>query len=329
MGALIDGKWTEESDKLFQRGRFIREASSYDGPFPDTVINSILNAEGRYILVVSLSCPWSHRVALVRSVKNLPPILPLVIATGPRLQGYALEGDTIPGLKGHGIRHLHQLYTLSNPLYSGRPTVPLLWDTQDRKIICNDSAQMMRSLDRVRDSLNMTLIPPPQQHRINSLNTRIHSGLSNAVYRAGLARSQAAYEDAVHHVFSTLDFLDEQLRQSRYLCGDLLTESDLQLFATLVRFDAVYASHFRCTRKRLTDYASLWPYARDLYSLPGVTETIDFPAILGGYYSNDGDHNPYGIIAELPMINWDAVHDREKLGTTRIWHREDGPICFQ
>ncbi len=329
MGALVKGKWTEESDKLFQKGRFIRQASSYDGPLPDAVINSICSAEGRYILVASLSCPWSHRVALVRAVKNLASSLPLVVAKGPRLQGYAIEEDTIPGLKGHGIRHLHQLYTLSDPVCSGRSTVPLLWDSQDMKIICNDSAQMMRSLDRVQSDLNVTLTPPPQLHRINSLNTRIHSGLGNAVYRAGLARSQAAYEDAVNHVFSTLDFLDEELRQSRYLCGDLLTESDLQLFTTLVRFDAVYASHFRCTRKRLTDYPALWPYARDLHSLPGISGTVDFPAILDGYYSNDGDHNPYGIIAELPEINWDATHNREALGTTKIWHREDGPICFQ
>ncbi|MEP3245256.1 MAG: glutathione S-transferase C-terminal domain-containing protein [Sneathiella sp.] len=319
MGALIDGKWTEEAEKAFREGAFTRTESIFNQRLSQGVLSSIAAREQRYYLIASLSCPWSHRVILVRALKGLNKKLPLVIAKGPRIEGYAVDGSEIPGLEGKNIHHIHQLYALTDPTYSGRATVPLLWDSKEERIICNSSSPLMRSLDDLMEETSIQLVPSSELHQINCLNTRIHTGLSNAVYRAGLARSQAAYKDAVDHVFATLDFLEDRLSVSRYLCGSQITESDLQLFTTLVRFDAVYATHFRCTRKRLVDYPSLWAYARDIYLLPGVSETVDFSAILDGYYSNDGDINPYGIIADLPTVNWLAPHTRHHLAS-------EGPV---
>lgn len=313
MGALIDGKWTEEAEKAFREGAFIQTGSVFNQHLTQEVLSSIAAGERRYYLIASLSCPWSHRIILMRALKRLNKKLPLVIAKGPRIEGYAVDGSEIPGLENRNIHHIHQLYALTDSTYSGRATVPLLWDSAGNRIICNSSSPLMRSLDELMEGTSIQLAPSSKLHQINCLNTRIHAGLSNAVYRAGLARSQAAYKDAVDHVFATLDFLEDRLSASRYLCGPTITESDLQLFTTLVRFDAVYATHFRCTRKRLVDYPALWAYARDIHALPGVSETIDFDAILDGYYSNDGDINPYGIIADLPTTNWLTPHDRHLL----------------
>ncbi|WP_169545143.1 glutathione S-transferase C-terminal domain-containing protein [Sneathiella aquimaris] len=306
MGYIDNGKWQGQAEKNFKNGHFIRTDSQFSLPLSNATINSLARHEGRYILIISQSCPWSHRVSLVRALKGLQRRLPLLVAAGPRLEGYALpDQDGKEKIEGN-INHIHELYSKTDPTYSGRATVPLLYDLVDQKIICNESKVLMRGLDKVASEKNFTLYPPALSARINSLNARIYNGLSNAVYRAGLARSQAAYREAVDHVFSTLDYLEDLLGTNPFLCGNLLTESDLQLFATLVRFDAVYATHFRCTRRRLADYPFLFPYARRIFNLPGVSDTVNFNAILEGYYVNDGDHNPHKIIADLPLVNWTA-----------------------
>ncbi|WP_160776234.1 glutathione S-transferase C-terminal domain-containing protein [Stappia sediminis] len=276
------------------------------------------------MLIASLSCPWSHGVLIARALKGLETRLPLQIACGPRIQGYALDRSGPLAFSGaYERRHVHELYAQSDPCYTGRATVPILWDRQDNRIVSNDSAKIMRGLDDVPKAGAVILAPKFLQHDIDDLNAFLYARLSNAVYRAGLARSQVAYDEAVASVFETLEHLEERLGKRRFLLGSAVTESDWRLFTTLVRFDAVYATHFRCTRKRLVDFPNLWAYARDLYQWEGIAETVDFPEILAGYYLNDGDNNPHRIIAERPDAAWHAPHDRDRLGSRQVYARQD------
>ena len=310
MGMIFEGQWSEQ-DEIIRDGAFIRAASTFDHSLSQSVTNEIATGSKRYILVASLSCPWSHRTLLVRNLKKLQNLLPVHIAGGPRVQGYGLLST---GPLNLPFEHVHQLYTQSEPNVTGRSTVPILWDAKLKQIVSNDSAKIMHGLDQVPTQSTFTLTPARFETDIESLNETIQTNLANAVYRAGLAQKQSAYDEAVKDVFSMLDNLDERLSRQRFLFGKTLTQTDIRLFATLVRFDAVYATHFRCTRKRLVDYQYLWPYARDLYNLPGIADTVDFTAILDGYYSNDGTNNPHAIIAELPQTNWQEPSNRQHLG---------------
>lgn len=307
MGMLIEGRWDEDADRTMVGGRYVRAASTFDGPIDAPVVDAIAAGEGRYVLVASDSCPWSHRTTLVRAVMGLAEKLPLHVAGGPRIEGYGLlAGGPLDAGRGEPLRHMHQLYTATDPRYTGRVTVPVLWDAARERIVSNDSAAIMRALGSVGGGDGVVLVPAGLEAEIDALNDTIHRGLANAVYEAGKAQAQAAYDEAVDRVFATLSMLEERLADRRYLFGAALTESDLRLFATLVRFDAVYATHFRCTRHRLTDHPNLWAYARAIYNRPGVAGTVDFEAILYGYYANDGMHNPFGIVAERPSVDWSA-----------------------
>ena len=322
---LIEGRWIPEADRYIEDGAFVRETSTFDLDLDVEDIRTLPAEPGRFRLIASRSCPWSHRTLLARAVKGLEPLLPVAFAGEPRIEGYALPDEASAEWSGIGrLRHVHQLYTLSNPGYSGRATVPLLWDTARRRIVSNGSARIMRSLDGVSGTKRYTLVPGHLAPEIDWLNRRIDEGLANAVYRAGLAQRQDSYDEAVADVFATLDELEDRLTNRRYLFGSVVTESDWRLFPTLVRFDPVYATHFRCTRHRLRDYPNLWAYARDLWRWPGVSGTIDLAAILQGYYCNDGEHNPHGIIAEAPAADWSAGHDRARLGPAQVWLEKTG-----
>ena len=322
MGMIIDGQW-QEQDQFMKNGEFVRAMTSFNNALPQSVLEKISGNSGRYILIASNSCPWSHRTLLVRAIKNLQDILPVHMAGGPRLQGYGLvQSGPLAACLDPLPKHLHQLYTMADKNFTGRATVPVLWDTKDKKIISNDSVAIMAGLDLVDTETVFTLSPDHLKTKITCLNNEIHDNLSNAVYRAGLAQKQDAYDQAVDQVFAMLDKLDQRLENQRCLFDNLLTQADLRLFATLVRFDAVYATHFRCTRKRLVDYPYLWGYTRDIYALPGISKTIDFPVILDGYYINDGDHNPHGIIADLPETDWRADPTREELGPLSVWNSQ-------
>jgi len=311
MGMLIEGRWDDKADLTMVDGRYVRAGSTFDGPIDASVIDAIAAGEGRHVLVASNSCPWSHRTTLVRAVKGLSDLLPLHIAGGPRVEGYGLLPDgPLNAGRAAPLRHMHQVYTLTDPDHTGRVTVPVLWDASEQRIVSNDSATIMRALGSIPSQDGLVLVPAEREAEIDALNDRIHHGLANAVYEAGKAQAQDAYLEAVDRVFATLAMLESRLSDRRFLFGDTLTETDLRLFATLVRFDAVYATHFRCTRHRLTDYAHLWAYARAIYNRPGVAGTVDFDAILYGYYANDGVHNPFGIIAERPAIDWAVPPNR-------------------
>lgn len=329
MGMLIEGRWSDE-DRTIVDGAYERPASPYGDPLDDVTIEAIEDEPGRFHLVASLSCPWSHRSTLTRALKGLEAHVPMHVAGGPRTEGYRMGTAkklwTVPGTD-RAIEHLHELYALADPGYTGRVTVALLWDAERRRIVSNESVRILRGLDAVRteDGPGWTLRPDHLADEIDGLAGRIQRELSNAVYRAGKARRQDAYDAAVEEVFAMLDMLDVQLSERRYLHGAALTETDLRLWPTLARFDAVYHGHFKCARRRLTDYAHLWAYTRDILSLPGVAATFDEPAIRAAYYGEDRDLNPFGIVATASEMDWLAPHGREKCGLRSVTMR-DGEV---
>ncbi|TQV71299.1 glutathione S-transferase family protein [Denitrobaculum tricleocarpae] len=315
MGMVIDGQWVQE-DRIYENGGFERRASLFDVPLGKDLARSIREEPGRYHLIASQSCPWSHRTILLRSFKGLEGVLPMQIAHGPRIEGYAVNGGApwrVPG-SDQEIIHMHELYRLADPGYTGRSTVPVLWDSVGQRIVSNESARIMRLLDSVSGEpggLDFTLLPPGLTPEIDAFNDRLQTEFSNAVYRAGLARRQDHYEAAVEEVFSILAELEQRLAARRYLFGAVLTEADLRLLPALLRFDHVYHSYFRCSRKCLADYSNLWAYTRDLYGWRGVAEMTNFRAIREGYFLNDGDGNPFGVIPVAPEIDWFEPHGRD------------------
>lgn len=324
MGMIINGQWCEDDEGEMRDGAYVRARSALRRQITRANIAELSSGKRTPILVASASCPWSHAVVLLRAIKQLETILPLQMAVGPRVEGYALQRKgPLTTIGGQELAHVHQLYTYGEAAFTVKSTVPLLWDTRHDQVISNDSSKILRALDQIDTPDGSTLIPAHLRAPIDLLNNKIREGLDNAVYRAGLAQVQHAYDDAVTQVFATLDGLDDRLKDQRLLFGTLLMEADIRLFATLVRFDTVYATHFRCTRSRLTDYRNIWAYTRDLYQLKPFSNTVDFDAILAGYYLNDGDHNPFDIIAEHPLNDWDEPSNRERLGPLQIWSREN------
>ncbi len=313
MGMLIDGHWRPDTDRYMKDCTFMREASGMANPTLDRLFAHLVE-HADCVIVGSKSCPWSHRVALVRAVKGLDHVR-LLSAGEPRTEGYAAPKD-LPGAVGP---HVHQHYSATDATFTGRATVPLVWDPHTQRVIANDSSLIARALDRLETQTPWTLRPRHLAEQIDALNARLYGGLANAVYQAGFATTQAAYGAAVHNVFDTLAWLDTHLHSRRFLCDQTLTEADIFLFPTLARFDAIYAPLFRCTRRRLVDHPAVWSYARDVHSLSGVAETVDADADRAGYFLNDTDNNPHGIIPEAPQIDWSAPHDRARLGEARVW----------
>ncbi|MEO9898492.1 MAG: glutathione S-transferase C-terminal domain-containing protein [Paracoccaceae bacterium] len=320
MGMLIDGVWCRDTNRFMKDGAFTREVSELPNPPPGVIAERLQKNTG-VTLIVSPSCPWSHRTTLVRALKGLDD-LSVFVTGGQRLEGYAIPGFNEVDSSEIPFHHVHQFYGATKRDYTGRATVPLLWHPETRTILSNSSATIARALDLAR--YDWRLAPDAQTTKIDALNSRIYSGLSNAVYRAGFATAQKAHDEAVDDVFATLDWLEVHLASRRCLIGNQITEADLFLLATLVRFDSVYASLFRCTRRRLIDYPALWAYARDLYVLPGIAETFEFEANLKGYFQNDTDTNPHGIVPDLPDVDWTKPHGRVHLGTLTVWR--DGAL---
>ncbi|MEM8766635.1 MAG: glutathione S-transferase family protein [Pseudomonadota bacterium] len=311
MGMLVDGRWTsDDALRSGAKGEFLRPVSPYrhwigaeDGRFPAEA--------GRYHLFVNAGCPWAYRTILYRSLKGLDGIVSLShteAAAGP--EGWTF-GDEPESLLG--ARHMHDVYSAADPTFTGRCTVPVLWDLQTRTIVNNESADIIRMFDSAFAALPGVKVEryyrEPYQAEIDALNAEIYDNVNNGVYRCGFARSQTAYDEAFDALFATLDRLEERLEGQRYLCGSEITETDWRLFSTLVRFDVAYHGIFRCNRQRLADYAHLWPYTRDLYQQPGVAETVDLQAIKGIYYGSRG----FGILPRGPAIDFAAPHNRDRL----------------
>lgn len=309
MGLLVEGAWRDQwYDTASTGGAFKRAESGFrdrieaGGRFPP--------AAGRYRLYVSLACPWAHRTLIVRALKGLQDMIPVsVVNYLMGQQGWTFEPG--PGVVPDpgGARFLHEVYTRAAPEMTGRVTVPVLWDTETGTIVNNESGEIIRMLNTAFDELGAApgdFYPAPLRAEIDALNGRIYETVNNGVYKAGFATTQEAYDAAVGPLFETLDWLDERLARRRYLCGDTITEADWRLFTTLVRFDAVYVGHFKCNMRRLVDYPNLWGYARDLYSVPGVRQTVDFLHIKRHYYMSHPTVNPHGIVPAGPVIDWEA-----------------------
>jgi putative glutathione S-transferase len=317
MGLLIEGQWHDQwYDTDRTGGRFER---------PKTVFRDWVSSEpgarfpaeaGRYHLYVSLACPWAHRTLIMRRLKGLEDAIGVSVVH-PHMgeQGWCFE--PYPGATGdrlHGADYLHQVYTRARPDYTGRVTVPVLWDKKTGTIVNNESAEILRMLDQcfsaIADPAAAEYYPAALADDIDALNDRVYHRVNNGVYRAGFATRQDAYEEAVDGLFETLDELEARLARQRYLAGDRITEADWRLFTTLVRFDAVYVGHFKCNLRRLVDYPNLWAYARELYQIPGVSGTVNLDHIKRHYYTSHPMINPTRIIPAGPVIDFDEPHGR-------------------
>jgi putative glutathione S-transferase len=273
---------------------------------------------GRYHLYVSRACPWAHRTLIGRRLMGLDEVItvsdvdPIRDEAG---QGWAFTGGRYED-PVNGFRYLRQAYLAADGSYAGGVTVPVLWDRQTRTMVNNESADILRMLGTVFAPLaehSVQLCPPQLTHEINRLNALIYDRVNDGVYKCGFAARQEPYDEAVSKLFALLDQLDGQLASRRFLFGDEPLETDWRLFTTLVRFDAVYHIHFKCSIRKLIEYESLWPYARDLYQWPGVAATVDFDEIRAHYYRTHPQINPSGIVAALPAASFDEPHDRARL----------------
>ena len=316
MGMLLNGKWTQDSDVAATDpdGQWRRAPSAFrnwvtdDGRPGPTGTGGFRPETDRYHLYVAWNCPWAHRALLGRALLGLEDVLPVSFVAPRRTdQGWVFAPSDGYADALFDAQVLHEVYTRAEAGYSGRVTVPLLWDRHSERAVSNESADILRMMSTVFCALGKTprqLYPDETAEEINAWNTRIHAGLNNGVYRAGFATSQTAYDEAVTEVFATLDTLEETLAQRPYLTGDALSEADLRLIPTLVRFDVAYVQAFKCARNRLIDFEALWAYARCLYHLPGVADTVRFDIYRAGYNSPNPNRNPLGIVPIAPDIDW-------------------------
>ena len=329
MGLLVDGQWTDRGyDTGTSGGRFVRQETRFrnwitaDGRAGPTGEGGFKAEPGRYHLYVSLACPWAHRTLIFRALKRLESAISLsVVHWLMGKEGWTFdEGPGVIPDPILGARRLYQVYLCANPAYTGRVTVPVLWDKQRNVIVSNESSEIIRMLNSAFDAVGAApgdFYPADLRETIDALNARIYDTVNNGVYKAGFATTQEAYEEAVRPLFSTLDMLEERLATHRYLCGARLTEADWRLFTTLVRFDPVYVGHFKCNLRRLVDYPNLWGFARELYQYPGVAGTVDFTHIKRHYYQSHENINPTRIVPLGPELNFLAPHGREHFAAVR------------
>lgn len=323
MGLLVDGTWTDAwYDTKNNGGKFVRAASQFrnwitpDGSAGPSGGDGFQAQSGRYHLYVSYACPWAHRTLIFRSLKGLEPHIS-ISAVHPEMlgDGWTFQTDT-DGATGDTLyqkEFAHQIYTLADPAYSGRVTVPILWDKERNTIVSNESAEIIRMFNSAFDAVTGNTTdywPENDRNAIEDVNMRIYDTFNNGVYKCGFATSQAAYDTAIGPLFDTLDWLEERLSHTRYLMGARLTEADWRLFTTLIRFDPVYHLHFKCNRKRLIDYPNLWAYTRDLFQHSGVAQTVNFAHIVRHYHFSHDTINPYRIIPINPDLDHWAPHHR-------------------
>ncbi|MEH2702208.1 MULTISPECIES: glutathione S-transferase family protein [Rhizobium] len=319
MGELIAGIWKRNGiEGVLADGQLRRPPSIFRG-WITTESDSPFKAEpGRYHLYVSLACPWAHRTLIMRNLKGLADLVDVSVVHWLMGEdgwtfdpGHGVIPDTV-----NGAGFLHEIYTISHPDCTSRVTVPVLWDKVHRRIVSNESADILRMFNSVFDGCGATAGDYyPEEHRdeIDAVNARVYATLNNGVYRSGFATTQAAYEEAVGEVFATLDWLEQRLAQQRYLVGGRLTEADIRLFTTLVRFDPVYHGHFKCNLRALVDYPALWAYTRDLFRHKAIRPTVDFQHIKSHYYASHPWLNPSRIVPFGPDCDFDFPSGRETL----------------
>ncbi|MEL7098078.1 MAG: glutathione S-transferase family protein [Pseudomonadota bacterium] len=318
MGLLVDGVWHDTwYDTKSTGGKFERSAAQFrnwitpDGPFtPES---------GRYHLYVSMACPWAHRTLIFRALKGLSDHITVDVVHPDMLSdGWTFQTDAYgaTGDRQFGLPFARDIYTKADPDYSGRVTVPILWDKTQGTIVSNESSEIIRMFNSAFNDITGNTDdywPEAQRDAIEAVNERIYDTFNNGVYKCGFATSQEAYDAAVHPLFDTLDWLEQRLSTHRYLMGDRITEADWRLFPTLVRFDPVYHLHFKCNRRRIIDYPNLWAYTRELYQWPGVAETVNMQHIVRHYHCSHESINPHRVIPVNPIIDWDAPHGRDQV----------------
>ncbi len=325
MGLLIDGVWHPDgTDSKSEAGRFKRKESAFrnwvtadGGPGPGA--KGGFRAEtGRYHLYVSLACPWAHRTLIMRALKGLEDAVTLSVVhwlMGDDGWSFA-EGPGVVGDPIHGAAFLREVYLAADPTYTGRVTVPVLWDRETGTIVSNESAEILRMFNSAFDGVGAAggdYYPAALREEIDRVNARVYETVNNGVYKAGFATSQEAYEEAVGPLFDSLDWLEERLSGQRWLAGARMTEADIRLFTTLVRFDPVYHGHFKCNLRRIADYPALLGLTRELFQIPGVAGTVDLGHIKRHYYGSHRGVNPTGIVPVGPAIDYAAPHGRDGL----------------
>lgn len=324
MGLLVDGKWVDHwYDTKESGGKFVRQDAKWrdwitaDGKPADGRVRGFRAEPGRYHLYVSLACPWAHRTLIFRKLKKLEDAISVsVVHYHMGKNGWTfLAEDGATGDTLYGFDFLHQIYKKADSAYSGRVTVPVLWDKKEQTIVSNESSEIIRMLNSAFDEwgdASVDFYPEALRGEIDSINGLIYPSVNNGVYRAGFATTQAAYEEAFRELFAALDTLEDRLSTQRYVVGDRLTEADWRFFTTLVRFDPVYVGHFKCNLRRIADYPNLSNYVRDLYQVDGVAETVDLHHIKHHYYGSHATINPTGIVPLGPQIDYAAPHDRTR-----------------
>lgn len=317
MGLLIGGKWSADPDaSQSSGGHFARQQSSFRDWIRADGSSSHPPEAGRYHLYVSLACPWAHRTLILRKLKGLEEAVKLSVVDpvmGENGWVFSTTAGSIPDLI-FGSRYLHEIYTRAKPKYSGRVTVPVLWDRKHKTIVNNESHEIVRMFNREFDAIGESGIdfyPELLRAQIDEINDFVNPRINEGVYRCGFATTQTTYEEAVRELFEALDILELRLADQRYLVGDRITEADWRLFTTLIRFDAVYVGHFKCNLRRIADYPNLSGYLRDLYQSPGVAETVNFAHIKRHYYASHVSLNPTRIVALGPELDLDLSHPRE------------------
>jgi glutathionyl-hydroquinone reductase len=330
MGIMVDGNWQNADIRGSAGADFVRPQTVFrnwvtaDGRPGPTGEGGFKAERGRYHLYVSLACPWAHRTLIVRRIKNLNSAISVSIVD-PLMgdDGWAFSapdgsitaGATLDAI--NGAHFLYEIYARASRGYTGRVTVPVLWDRERNTIVNNESSEIIRMFNAAFDAVGATgpdLYPVAHRAAIDGLNASIYETVNNGVYKCGFARSQAAYESSFAPLFQTLDRLEERLSGERYLVGGRITEADWRLFTTLVRFDAVYYSHFKCNLRRIVDYPNLWGYTRELYQMPGVADTVNLAHIKRHYYASHAMINPTRIVPVGPAIDFTGAHDRGRFG---------------
>lgn len=325
MGLLVDGKWQDKwYDTEENGGRFEREDAGFrnwvtvDGSAGPTGVGGFKAEPNRYHLYVSLACPWAHRTLVYRKLKGLEDIIPISVVH-PFMGEHGWTFEEGEGVIADPLIHAdyaYELYIKAKPNYTGRVTVPILWDKKTNTIVSNESSEIIRMFNSAFDEVGALagdFSPASLLPEIDDINAFVYTTINNGVYKAGFSTTQEAYEEAVIELFAALDTLEARLADKRYLTGNTITEADWRLFTTLVRFDAVYVGHFKCNLRRIIDYPNLWGYLRDLYQVPGIAETVNMEHIKQHYYTSHANINPTRIIPIGPAIDFTTAHHRDQL----------------
>ena len=323
MGLLQNGKWVDQwYDTKSNGGHFVRKAPQFrswvsaDGAAGPSGDSRFKAEPGRYHLYVSLACPWAHRTLIFRALKGLEQMISISVVHWYMAEdGWTFDvGDGVVPDTVNAVTLMHEIYTKAMPDYSGRVTVPVLWDKQTKTIVSNESSEIIRMFNTAFDAVGAKVgdyYPPDLRSEIDSLNERIYTTVNNGVYRCGFATTQEAYEQAITPLFDTLDWLEDRLRAKRYLTGDQIMEADWRLFTTLIRFDVVYVGHFKCNIRRIADYPNLSEYLRDLYQQPGIAKTVNLEHIKKHYYESHETINPSRVVPKGPVVDFTAPHNRK------------------